>query len=95
MGVTLYRCQKCRGLFNAVFEPMKLCRDCKLNQFSGGTSKGAGDLSHAIVSKLGKPGVLVHGVALKDWLDRRKAERSRRCAQSHLNLFRPHGEARS
>jgi len=32
---------------------------------SGGTSKGAGDLSHHIVSKLGKPGVLVHGVALK------------------------------
>jgi putative molybdopterin biosynthesis protein len=32
---------------------------------SGGTSKGAGDLSHRIVSTLGKPGVLVHGVALK------------------------------
>lgn len=32
---------------------------------SAGTSKGAGDLSHAIVSKLGAPGVLVHGVALK------------------------------
>jgi putative molybdopterin biosynthesis protein len=32
---------------------------------SGGTSKGAGDLSHTIVSRLGKPGILVHGVALK------------------------------
>jgi putative molybdopterin biosynthesis protein len=32
---------------------------------SGGTSKGAGDLSHAVVSRLGKPGILVHGVALK------------------------------
>ena len=32
---------------------------------SAGTSKGAGDLSHTIVSKLGAPGVLVHGVALK------------------------------
>jgi putative molybdopterin biosynthesis protein len=32
---------------------------------SGGTSKGAGDLSHRIVSRLGTPGVLVHGVALK------------------------------
>jgi putative molybdopterin biosynthesis protein len=32
---------------------------------SGGTSKGAGDLSHRIVSKLDQPGVLVHGVALK------------------------------
>ena len=32
---------------------------------SGGTSKGAGDLSHRIVSRLGPPGILVHGVALK------------------------------
>ncbi len=32
---------------------------------SGGTSKGAGDLSHRIVSQLGAPGILVHGVALK------------------------------
>jgi molybdopterin molybdotransferase/putative molybdopterin biosynthesis protein len=32
---------------------------------SGGTSKGAGDLSHQVVTRLGKPGVLVHGVALK------------------------------
>jgi putative molybdopterin biosynthesis protein len=32
---------------------------------SGGTSKGAGDLSHKIVASLGKPGILVHGVALK------------------------------
>jgi putative molybdopterin biosynthesis protein len=32
---------------------------------SGGTSKGAGDLSHTIVSRLGEPGIVVHGVALK------------------------------
>jgi molybdopterin molybdotransferase/putative molybdopterin biosynthesis protein len=32
---------------------------------SGGTSKGAGDVSHRIVSRLGKPGVIAHGVALK------------------------------
>ena len=38
---------------------------CDLVVLSGGTSKGAGDLSHRIVSKLGAPGVLVHGVALK------------------------------
>jgi putative molybdopterin biosynthesis protein len=36
---------------------------CDMVVLSGGTSKGAGDLSHAIVSKLGK--VVVHGVALK------------------------------
>ncbi|MDO8534466.1 MAG: molybdopterin biosynthesis protein [Xanthobacteraceae bacterium] len=38
---------------------------CDLVVLSGGTSKGVGDLSHRIVSKLGKPGILVHGVALK------------------------------
>ena len=32
---------------------------------SGGTSKGAGDLNYLVVSELGKPGILVHGVALK------------------------------
>jgi putative molybdopterin biosynthesis protein len=38
---------------------------CDIVVLSGGTSKGAGDLSHRVVSKLGKPGILVHGVALK------------------------------
>ena len=38
---------------------------CDMVVLSGGTSKGAGDLSHRIVSRLGAPGMLVHGVALK------------------------------
>jgi putative molybdopterin biosynthesis protein len=38
---------------------------CDMVILSGGTSKGAGDLSHRVVSKLGEPGILVHGVALK------------------------------
>jgi molybdopterin molybdotransferase/putative molybdopterin biosynthesis protein len=38
---------------------------CDLVVLSGGTSKGVGDLSHRIVAKLGAPGILVHGVALK------------------------------
>ncbi len=36
---------------------------CDMIVLSGGTSKGAGDLSHRIVAKLGE--ILVHGVALK------------------------------
>ncbi len=40
-------------------------QSCDMVVLSGGTSKGAGDLSHRIVSKLGAPGILVHGVALK------------------------------
>ncbi len=39
--------------------------DCDMVSLSGGTSKGAGDLSYRILSRLGSPGVLVHGVALK------------------------------
>jgi putative molybdopterin biosynthesis protein len=38
---------------------------CDMVVLSGGTSKGAGDLSYRIISQLGAPGVLVHGVALK------------------------------
>ena len=33
--------------------------------FSGGTSKGAGDLSYRVVGELADPGVVAHGVALK------------------------------
>jgi putative molybdopterin biosynthesis protein len=32
---------------------------------SGGTSKSAGDLNHRIVARLGAPGIIAHGVALK------------------------------
>src|SRR3954452_12548057 len=32
---------------------------------SGGTSKGAGDVSHRIIARLGTPGIIAHGVALK------------------------------
>ena len=32
---------------------------------SGGTSKGAGDVSHRIIARLGQPGIIAHGVALK------------------------------
>jgi putative molybdopterin biosynthesis protein len=38
---------------------------CDMVVLSGGTSKGAGDLSYRIISRLGSPGVVVHGVALK------------------------------
>ncbi len=43
----------------------KALADADMLILSGGTSKGAGDLSHRIVSTLGQPGILVHGVALK------------------------------
>jgi putative molybdopterin biosynthesis protein len=38
---------------------------CDAVLLSGGTSKGAGDLSYRAVARLGPPGILAHGVALK------------------------------
>jgi len=38
---------------------------CDMVILSGGTSKGAGDLSYRVVSRLGDPGIVAHGVALK------------------------------
>ena len=39
--------------------------DCDMLILSGGTSKGAGDVTYRILARLGPPGVVVHGVALK------------------------------
>ncbi|MDP6152213.1 MAG: molybdopterin biosynthesis protein [Phycisphaeraceae bacterium] len=38
---------------------------CDMVLLSGGTSKGAGDLSYLVVSELNDPGIVAHGVALK------------------------------
>ncbi len=38
---------------------------CDAVLLSGGTSKGAGDLSYRAVARLGPPGIIAHGVALK------------------------------
>lgn len=40
-------------------------RTCDAVILSGGTSKGAGDLTYGVVADLGKPGIVAHGVALK------------------------------
>ncbi len=43
----------------------KAFTDSDMLILSGGTSKGAGDLTHQLVNRLGKPGIVAHGVALK------------------------------
>jgi molybdopterin molybdotransferase/putative molybdopterin biosynthesis protein len=43
----------------------KALADSDMLVLSGGTSKGAGDVSHRIIGRLGKPGIIAHGVALK------------------------------
>ncbi len=40
-------------------------QNCDLVLLSGGTSKGAGDLSYRVASELREPGIVAHGVALK------------------------------
>ncbi|WP_346767119.1 molybdopterin biosynthesis protein [Enterovirga aerilata] len=39
--------------------------ECDMIVLSGGTSKGAGDLTYRLVAELGPPGIVAHGVALK------------------------------
>lgn len=39
--------------------------DCDVILLSGGTSKGAGDVSYRAVAELGEPGIIAHGIALK------------------------------
>ncbi|MCA9117854.1 MAG: hypothetical protein KDA79_22440, partial [Planctomycetaceae bacterium] len=46
-------------------EMLQRAMDCDVVLMSGGTSKGAGDLSSRVVSELTDPGVVAHGVALK------------------------------
>jgi putative molybdopterin biosynthesis protein len=46
-------------------EIMRRALDCDAVILSGGTSKGAGDLSYQVVSELSDPGIVAHGVALK------------------------------
>ncbi|SFK10568.1 putative molybdopterin biosynthesis protein [Methylocapsa palsarum] len=38
---------------------------CDMVILSGGTSKSAGDLTYRVIARLGSPGVIAHGVALK------------------------------
>ncbi len=44
---------------------MRDALQCDAIILSGGTSKGAGDLSYQVVSELTNPGIVAHGVALK------------------------------
>src|SRR5258706_1735038 len=42
----------------------KALATCDMLVLSGATSKGAGDAPHRIIARLGKPGIIAHGVAL-------------------------------
>jgi len=49
----------------ALERTLRSALDCDVVLLSGGTSKGAGDISYRVVAGLGAPGILAHGVALK------------------------------
>ncbi len=50
----------------ALRERLQYALECSdIVMLSGGTSKGAGDLSYRVVAELRDPGIVVHGVALK------------------------------
>jgi putative molybdopterin biosynthesis protein len=49
---------------------------------SGGTSKGAGDVSYRIIARLGQPGIIAHGVALKPGKPL--------CLKAEVTLLTPH-----
>jgi putative molybdopterin biosynthesis protein len=49
----------------ALLRVLRAALDCDAVLLSGGTSKGAGDVSYRVVAELGEPGVVAHGVALK------------------------------
>ena len=49
----------------ALHEALDRALRCDVVILSGGTSKGAGDLSYRVVSRLRDPGIVAHGVALK------------------------------
>lgn len=48
-----------------VRELSKSLREADVLITSGGTSKGLGDLVHNVFNKLGKPGVIIHGLKIK------------------------------
>jgi putative molybdopterin biosynthesis protein len=55
----------CRDDETVLVETLQRALTYDLIILSGGTSKGAGDLSYRVVERLGPPGILVHGVALR------------------------------
>lgn len=51
--------------FSALATAIRENLDCDMILISGGSSKGTRDLTVSVLNSLGKPGVLVHGVAIK------------------------------
>jgi putative molybdopterin biosynthesis protein len=50
---------------DALLAVLRRALECDVALLSGGTSKGAGDLSYRVAAELGPPGIVAHGVALK------------------------------
>ena len=59
LGIVCDDAARLRTVLSAALE------SCDVVLLSGGTSKGAGDISYRIVRELTRPGIVAHGVALK------------------------------
>lgn len=51
------------GFLRTIF--IRAIMECDTVLLSGGTSKGAGDVSYRVVAEFGPPGIVAHGIALK------------------------------
>jgi putative molybdopterin biosynthesis protein len=65
LGCEAVRLGTVRDDVDRLREIIQSADDCDAVVLSGGTSKGAGDLSYQVVSELTDPGIVAHGVALK------------------------------
>lgn len=65
LGCEAVRLGTVRDDVDRLREILQSASDCDVVVLSGGTSKGAGDLSYQVVSELTDPGIVAHGVALK------------------------------
>lgn len=65
LGCEAVRLGTVRDDIDRLRQILQSAADCDAIVLSGGTSKGAGDLSYQVVSELTNPGIVAHGVALK------------------------------
>jgi putative molybdopterin biosynthesis protein len=59
LGIVRDEAARLRGVVSAALQT------CDVLLLSGGTSKGAGDISYQIIREITRPGIVAHGVALK------------------------------
>src|SRR5262245_20115350 len=65
LGIVPDDARRLEAVLRRAIDPVAPAPGADIVLLSGGTSKGAGDVSYRVVAGLGPPGILAHGVALK------------------------------